>query len=228
MPGSSFEDIGGCVFDAYGTLFDVHSAAECLRDDIGPVTDALSETWRLKQLQYSWLRGLMGQFEDFWIITSNALDFAMAQHRIDDPALRARLMELYLQLDAFPEVPAVLARLRKDGIKTAILSNGSRSMLVSAAKSAGVYSLFDQILSVDDVGVFKPHPSVYQLAVDRMKLPADRIAFQSSNGWDAHGATVFGFRTVWVNRTAQPPEHLAGTPHAEIRTLDDLPELLGL
>ena len=228
MPDPRFADIEACVFDAYGTLFDVHSAAARLKDEIGPDADALSQLWRQKQLEYTWLRSLMGRHEDFWAVTGDALDFAMRRFAIEDNALRAKLMEMYLELDAYPEVAGTLQRLRAGGLKTAILSNGAPSMLIAAAKNAGLYTLLDAILSVESVGIFKPHASVYQLAVDELKVQPTRIAFMSSNGWDAHGAATFGFTVAWINRFAQPRESLPAAPQAEVRSLADLPPLLGL
>lgn len=228
MSDPSFDQIEACVFDAYGTLFDMHSPARRLGAQLGDRAQPLSELWRQKQLQYTWLRSLMGRHEDFWRITGQALDYAMAAFGIDDPALRAQLMEMYLQLDAYPEVPEVLQKLKGSGLKTALLSNGEPSMLRAAAKNAGIYPLFDQILSVETVGIFKPHPTVYQIAVDELRVAAGAISYQSSNGWDAHGAGAFGFQVAWINRFGQPAEMLPAPPHAELRTLSELPALLGL
>ncbi len=227
MSDPSFDAVKACVFDAYGTLFDVHSAAARLRGEIGDSADELSNIWRQKQLEYTWLRSLMGRHEDFWQITGDALDFAMKKIGIENPGLRAKLMELYLQLEAYPEVGDVLDALKDAGKKTAILSNGAPSMLISAAKTAGIYDKLDAILSVEDVGIFKPHPSVYQIAVDSLKVAPNEIAFMSSNGWDAHGAGAFGFVVAWVNRFSQPREYLPAKPHVEIKTLSDLPPLIG-
>ena len=228
MSDSRFEDIEACVFDAYGTLFDVHSAAARMKDDLGENAEAMSDLWRQKQLQYTWLRSLMGRHEDFWQITGDALDYAMRALDMEDVGLRAQLMALYLQLDAYPEVAEVLKKLKDGGKKTAILSNGEPSMLIAAAKNAGIYSLLDSILSVEKVGIFKPHPSVYQIAVDELKVAPNQVSFQSSNGWDAHGAGAFGFTVAWVNRFEQPIENLPAAPHTVIRSLSELPPLLGL
>jgi 2-haloacid dehalogenase len=228
MSNAQFNDIGACVFDAYGTLFDVHSAVERCRDKLGDKADPLSATWRQKQLQYTWLRSLMGKYENFWTVIGDALDFALATVDIDDPPLRAELMQLYLELDPYPEVVETLSALKNARIKTAVLSNGSLSMLVSAVKSAGIGKLIDSVLSVDKLGIFKPHPSVYQLAVDELDIAAHRISFQSANAWDACGAAAFGFRVAWINRFDQPGEFLPGEPQAELRSLIELPELLGL
>lgn len=228
MSNAQFNDIGACVFDAYGTLFDFNSAVERCRDRLGDKADSVSATWRQKQLQYTWLRSLMGKYEDFWTVTGDALDFALAMADIDDPQLRARLMQLYLELDPYSDVSETLTALKDARIKTAILSNGSLSMLVSAVKSANVGKLIDSVLSVDKVGIFKPHPSVYQLAVDELDIAAHRISFQSANAWDASGAAAFGFRVAWVNRFGQPREVLPGEPQAELGSLVELPQLLGL
>lgn len=228
MSNAQFSDIGACVFDAYGTLFDFNSAVEGCRDKLGDKADLLSATWRQKQLQYTWLRSLMGKYEDFWTITGDALDFALSAANIDDPSLRAELMQLYLELDPYPEVVETLAALKDARIKTAVLSNGSQSMLVSAAKNAGVSKLIDLMLSVDRVGIYKPHPSVYQLAVDELDIPAHRISFQSANAWDACGAAAFGFRVAWINRFGQLGEALPGEPHAELGSLTELPSMLAL
>ncbi len=226
MPASPLASIGACVFDAYGTLFDVHSAAARCRDALGPKADALSALWRQKQLEYTWLRSLMGAHADFAEVTADALDYAFGATGLADAGLRARLLEVYQRLDAFPEVPATLAALRRLDLGTAILSNGSPAMLEAAVTSAGIDHLLDAVLSVEEVGIYKPHPSVYQLAVDRLGIAADRICFLSSNGWDAAGAARFGFRVVWVNRYRQPRERLPAQPAAEISELAALPPLL--
>jgi 2-haloacid dehalogenase len=219
--------IEACVFDAYGTLFDVHSAVGRLRARVGEQADALSQLWRAKQLEYTWLRALMGRHADFWQVTGDALDYALARTGVE-PAMREPLMHAYLALDAYPEVPDVLRRLRHAGLKAAILSNGEPSMLAAAARSAGIDGLLDAILSVEDVGIFKPHPKVYQLAVDRLAVRPDQVAFQSSNAWDVSGAAAFGLRAVWINRLGMPPERLPGAAEHELRDLSELPALLGL
>src|SRR5215472_9549175 len=173
--------IRACVFDAYGTLFDYASAAVGCRDVLGERLGPLTVLWRDKQLQYTWLRGLQGRHADFWRVTCDALDFALETLGLDDPQLRARLMDLYRTLDVFPEVPAMLKRLKAARLKTAILSNGSPDMLGAAVGKAGISDLLDAVLSVELVGVYKPHPKVYQLAVDRLAVPAGGISFQSSN-----------------------------------------------
>lgn len=219
-------EVRACVFDAYGTIFDFASAAAGCRDALGDKTGALTSLWRDKQLQYTWLRGLQGRHADFWQVTSDALDFAMESLGIEDLLLRARLLDLYRTLRCFPEVPDVLEQLKEAGFITAILSNGTPGMLADAIEGARLGRLFDHVLSVEQVGVFKPHPSVYQLAVDKLGVPPAGIAFQSSNAWDAHAASAFGMRVVWCNRYAQRRERLPGSPDREISSLAELPALL--
>lgn len=216
-------DIAACVFDAYGTLFDFNTAAAGARDELGDDWQKLSDLWRLKQLQYTWLRGLGGHHAEFWQVTGDALDFALAQLKIDQPGLRARLMDLYLRLGAYPEVPAMLAALKAREVKLAILSNGSPSMLAAVVRNAGLEGAFDAVLSVEEVGVFKPHPSVYALAAERLQLVPERICFLSSNGWDAYSAKAYGFRVLWCNRFGQAPERIPATPDGEIGDLSLLP-----
>lgn len=225
---AEIREIRACVFDAYGTLFDFNAAAAHCRDELGENADRLSEIWRTKQLQYTWLRSLMNAYADFWQVTGDALDYGMATLHIDDPDLRRRLMQLYRSLDAYPEVPDMLARLKAGGISAAILSNGSPEMLASAVDNAGIGDRLDAVLSVDDLGVYKPHPSVYQLACDRLGVEAGEVAFMSSNAWDACGAAHFGFRVIWVNRFGQARERLPAQPEREITTLAELPDLLGV
>ncbi len=227
MSSDRMDGIRACVFDAYGTLFDVHSAVGRLRPQIGAKADALSQLWRTKQLEYTWLRALMGRHADFWQVTGDALDYALARLGVD-PQVREPLMQAYLALDAYSEVPQMLARLRQGGLKTAILSNGEPQMLSAAVRSAGLEQLLDAVLSVEEVGIFKPHPKVYQLAVDHLGVAAGEIAFQSSNAWDINGAACFGLRPVWVNRFSAPPERLPGAAEHELADLAGLPALLGV
>lgn len=219
--------IRACVFDAYGTLLDVNSAAEQESKALGAAWRPLAELWRAKQLQYTWLRSVAGRHADFREVTGDALDFAMATLKLDDPALRQRLMALYLQLSAYPEVGETLSRLRGAGLQLAILSNGTPGMLATALDHAAIAGLLDAVLSVEDAGIFKPHPSVYQLAVDRLRVPPQDICFVSANGWDAFSAKAFGFRVVWCNRFGQVAERIPSAPDLEIPTLSSLPDILG-
>ncbi|MBV9829067.1 MAG: haloacid dehalogenase type II [Alphaproteobacteria bacterium] len=234
MADHDFAGIRACVFDAYGTLFDYASAAARCLAELGGANEAerkvratmLTALWRDKQLQYAWLRSLQGRHADFWQVTGDALGFAMATLHIAEPGLRDRLMNLYLTLDAFPEVPDMLRQLKRSGFATAILSNGSPAMLDAAVTSAGIGGNLDAVLSVEPVGIYKPSPRVYQLAVDRLNCAAGSILFVSSNGWDAHAASAFGMRAAWCNRDRHRDEHLPGAPDVEIRSLADLPGLL--
>ncbi len=226
MSHTPLGEVGACVFDAYGTLFDVAAAARRCTDQLGGHADRLAALWRDKQLQYTWLRAVQNRHADFWQVTGDALDYSLETLDIRQQGLRERLMEIYLTLDAFAEVPDVLRRLKTAGMLTAVLSNGSPRMLESAAGSAGLDGLLDFVLSVESVGVYKPHPRVYQLAVDRLGLPARGIAFVSSNAWDAYAASAFGMRAVWCNRHGQRAERLPGAPDCEIKSLLELPPLV--
>jgi 2-haloacid dehalogenase len=227
MAPAPLTGVRACVFDAYGTLFDFASAARGCRDLRPEEMDKLTALWRDKQLQYTWLRAAQQRHADFWQVTGDALDFALDTLGLDQPSLRDRLMSLYLTLDAYPEVPGTLDRLKRAGMRMAILSNGTPDMLAAAVKGARLEALLDAVLSVEEVGAFKPDPRVYQLAVDRLGLPASAIAFQSANAWDAHAASAFGMRVVWCNRFGQRRERLPGAPDQEIRSLAELPALVG-
>ena len=228
MTHPAFSDIGACVFDAYGTLFDVHSAVARGGAALGDKAQAVSDVWRQKQLEYTWLRSLMDAHADFLQVTSDGLDYALAAHGVDDPALKQQLMDLYQTLDAYPDVAACLGALRKGGKATAILSNGAPPMLDAAVGSAGLAELLDQVLSVETVGIYKPDRRVYQLAVDSLGMNAERICFVSTNAWDAAGAAHFGFKVAWMNRFDKQPDRLPGEIRAEITSLSELPGLLGL
>lgn len=219
--------IRACVFDAYGTLFDYASAAAACHDALGDKLGPLNTLWREKQLQYTWLRALQNRHADFRQVTGDALDFTLETLGMGDAKLRERLMHLYLTLDAFPEVPQMLEKLKRAGLKTAILSNGTPDMLAAAVKNAKIGHLLDAVLSVEAVGVYKPHPKVYRLAADRLGVEPAAISFQSSNAWDAYAASAFGMRVVWCNRYGQRAERLPGKPDREIATLAELPALVG-
>jgi len=217
--------VEGLLFDAYGTLFDVHSVVEAGR----AVTDdpeALSALWRQKQLEYTWLRSLMGRYEDFWAVTEAALVFTGRRLGIPlDAAARARLMEAYLGLDTFPEVTDVLVRL--EGVPCAILSNGAPRMLDAAVAHAGIGRHLRAVISVDAVRTYKPAPAVYALGSARLGIPAARLGFVSSNAWDVAGAKAFGFPVAWVNRAGAPREELGVTPDLEVPDLGALARAIG-
>ena len=227
MPDQPLTGVKACVFDAYGTLFDFASAARASPDVPPEAAERLSALWRDKQLQYSWLRVAQHRHADFLQVTADALDFTLETLGLEKPGRRERLLDLYLRLAAFPEVPQTLAQVRTAGLKTAILSNGTPAMLSAAVGAAGLGPLFDAVLSVEEVGAFKPDPRVYQLAVDRLGTPASSTVFVSSNGWDAYAASAFGMQVVWCNRYGQRRERLPGAPDREITTLAALPALVG-
>lgn len=227
MPeNKTIEGIKACVFDAYGTLFDVHSAVAKYRDRLGDIADPVSMLWRTKQLEYTWLRSLMGCHADFWQITRDALDYAFERHHVDDDGLHGDLMAAYLKLDCYPEVPEALSTLKDRGFRLAILSNGTPAMLEAAVNTSGIETFIEKNFSVEDVSIFKPDPRVYQIAVDGLKIRPEEIIFQSSNPWDVSGASAFGFKVAWVNRFGQIPERIPGQADVEIQNLLELPDLL--
>ena len=219
-----------CIFDAYGTLFDVNAAARLVaaepgRENLAAVWPQIARDWRLKQLQYTWLRAVAGHHCDFWQVTQDGLDWAMEAAKLDDPELRERLLALYWELPAYEEVPDMLAHLAGAGLKTGILSNGSPDMLAGAVQSAGLHELLDVSLSVEDVGVFKPHNTVYDLVEAHFGCARDEVLFVSSNGWDAAGAAGYGFQTAWVNRAGEPMDRLYAKPHHILSDLTTIPDL---
>jgi 2-haloacid dehalogenase len=214
--------IAGYVFDAYGTLFDVHSVVEAGRA-ITPDPAALSVLWRQKQLEYTWLRSLMERYEDFWAVTESALRHAIRRLGLHaTEAQVAGLMQAYLTLACFPEVEEALARLGA-GRPRAILSNGTPAMLAAAVESSGVSAMLDHVISVDEVKIFKPSPRVYALGPARLGRPAQDLLFVSSNAWDVAGAKAFGYRVAWCNRAGAPAEELGVRPDLEVTSLTELP-----
>ncbi|MFO6464483.1 haloacid dehalogenase type II [Jannaschia sp. KMU-145] len=221
--------IDTCIFDAYGTLFDVSAAARHAADDTPALTDiwaTLAADWRDKQLQYTWLRAVSGDHCDFWQVTGDGLDWAMEKAGLSDAALRDRLMNLYWELAAYPEVPDMLGALKDAGRATGILSNGTPEMLQAATASAGIGRLLDHVLSVESVGIFKPSPKVYDMVGRAFGCEAGDVLFVSSNGWDAAAAQAYGFRTVWVNRAGLPMDRLPGRPDHVLDDLEGLPALV--
>ena len=220
-----------CVFDAYGTLFDVSSAARRLaeqpgQDRLAAIWPRLADDWRLKQLQYSWLRAITGDYVSFWQVTQDGLDWAMEKHGLEDPEMRETLLALYWELAPYREAPAVLARLKAAGKTCAILSNGSPDMLEGAVDFAGIGTWLDAVLSVEDVGIFKPARAVYDMVGARFGCTPDQVLFVSSNGWDAAGAAGYGFTTAWVNRAGDPVDRLPHRPHHVLTDLSAIPEML--
>lgn len=223
-----------CVFDAYGTLFDVAAAARQAASEpdfskLESTWPALAEHWRLKQLQYTWLRAVTEDHCDFWEVTQEGLDWALEKTGLaGDAALRERLLALYWELQSYPEVPDMLRQLKAGGMATAILSNGSPDMLRGAVTSAGIDALLDDTLSVQSVGVFKPDARVYDLVAKRFGCDKKEVLFVSSNGWDAGCATGYGFTTAWVNRAGDPVDRLPWTPAHILSDLTGIPALAGL
>lgn len=219
-----------CIFDAYGTLFDVAAAARAAaaepgQDRLAAIWPKLAEDWRRKQLEYTWLRAVMRQHCDFWQVTQDGLDWALEASGLADPDLRARLLALYRELASYPEVPTMLAALKAKGLSTAILSNGTPDMLAAAISSAGIGALLDDTLSVESVGIFKPDARVYRLVTDRFSCDASEVLFVSSNGWDAAAAAGYGFRVAWVNRAGAPLDRLPAQPHHILTDLSGIPEI---
>lgn len=223
-----------CVFDAYGTLFDVAAAARqaASEPDFAHIAESwpvLAENWRQKQLQYTWLRAVVGAHDDFWTVTQQGLDWALEKSDLsEDDALRARLLALYWELQSYPEVPLMLATLKEAGLNTAILSNGAPEMLDGAVKSAGIETYLDDVLSVETVGVFKPDARVYDLVLKRFGGELESVLFVSSNGWDAGCAAGYGFKTVWVNRSDDPVDRLPWRPDHVLSDLQSIPQIAGV
>lgn len=213
------------VFDAYGTLFDVHSAVSRFSEHVGPDAARVSEIWRNKQLEYTWTRSGMDRYKDFWQLTQEALDFAFASIPSANVSTRQDLLDAYLSLDCYSEVKPVLTELKQRGVRTAILSNGSPDMLNSAVQSAGLADVLDHSFSIHPLEVFKTSPRTYQMVVNEWKIEPGTVSFQSSNRWDIAGATAFGFDCAWINRTGQPDEY---TDLAPTRVLKDLNGLIAV
>ncbi len=219
-----------CIFDAYGTLFDVAAAARIAASEPGREAFAekwpqIAADWRAKQLQYTWLRAVSDTHCDFWKVTQDGLDYALEAAGLQDLVLRERLLALYWELSAYPEVPKMLAALKAAGMKTGILSNGSPRMLSGAVESAGIGDMLDAVLSVEKLGVFKPHPSIYRLVDGHFAVRPKQVLFVSSNGWDAAYGAHHGFHTVWVNRAGEPMDRLPTSPQHIMRDLTDIPQL---
>ncbi len=230
MAGDLFKKLEGiqaCVFDAYGTLFNVATPVEKLSSTIGDKASEVAQLWRQKQLEYTWLRSLMGVHADFWTVTREALDYTLEVHDINEPGLADELMTLYLKLDAYDDVASTLQALRAKGKRCAILSNGSPSMLDAALRHAGLDKLFEHILSVEDVGIYKPSRRVYRLAMQKLGIQdTPSICFISANSWDAQAAAQFGYQVVRLARQPSFNDRLPGKPAAIITTLNQLLELV--
>jgi len=224
---SKLEGVRACVFDAYGTLFDVHAPIRKLAAEIGPHAEDVTRLFRQKQLEYSWLRSLMGVHADFWHVTGDALDYALEAFAVNEPGLRDEILALYLKLDPYPDVKEALHAVRTRNMRTAILSNGSPSMLDSAVRASGLDKLLDMVLSVEDVGIYKPSRRVYRHAMHKLQLhDAPAVCFVSANTWDAQAAAQFGFQAVRVDRFGLKDDRIPGKPAALIPDLSKLATLL--
>ena len=220
-----------CIFDAYGTLFDVTSATRIVANEeeyssFPNHSVKVSNSWRIKQLEYSWLRNIMHEYIDFWQITKDALDFALEENQIKNEKLRQRLLDVYWNLSAYPEAQDVLITLKANNIQTGILSNGSKQMLNSAVVSANLKNYLDKIISIDGIKIYKPDPKVYQMVLDQFNCKIEEVLFISSNGWDIAGASKFGFTTLWVNRNLIPKDRLTFMPNKITNNLSTIPNIL--
>ena len=215
-----------CIFDAYGTLFDVNAACRELSKEVGEQWQELATLWRLRQVEYTWLRNSMNEYINFWNITEDALEYAMETLNMKNEELKNKLLDLYLKLEAYPEVEKVLTQLKKEGYQTGILSNGSEDMLASAVKNAKLENLLDKVLSVEKCKVYKPSSKVYDLVEKEFKINKINCAFFSSNAWDMHAAAHYGFKTIWVNRFEGNLEKLPGKPYKIVQTLEKIVDIL--
>jgi len=218
--------IKACIFDAYGTLFDVNAACRELSKEVGDNWEKLASLWRLRQVEYTWLRNSMDEYIDFWQITSDALDYAMETLGIENNELREELLNLYLKLEAYPEVNDLLKKLKQRGLMTGILSNGSMKMLNSAVDNANIREYLDEILSVEECKIYKPSSKVYNLVKIKMQIGKENVLFFSSNAWDMHAASNYGFKTIWVNRFNAKLERLPGKPIDIVNSLDKIDEII--
>ena len=220
-----------CIFDAYGTLFDVTSATRIVANEeeyssFPNHSVKVSNSWRIKQLEYSWLRNIMHEYIDFWQITKDALDFALEENQIKNEKLRQRLLDVYWNLSAYPEAQDVLTTLKANNIQTGILSNGSKQMLNSAVVSANLKNYLDKIISIDGIEIYKPDPKVYEMVLDQFNCKKEEVLFISSNGWDIAGASKFGFTTLWINRNLIPKDRLTFMPNKITNNLSTIPNIL--
>jgi len=218
--------IKACIFDAYGTLFYVNAACRELSKEVGDNWEKLASLWRLRQVEYTWLRNSMDEYIDFWQITSDALDYAMETLGIENNELREELLNLYLKLEAYPEVNDLLKKLKQRGLMTGILSNGSMKMLNSAVDNANIREYLDGILSVEECKIYKPSNKVYDLVKIKMQISIENVLFFSSNAWDMHAASNYGFKTIWVNRFNAKLERLPGKPIDIVNSLDKIDEII--
>ena len=218
-------NIKAIIFDAYGTLFDVNSAAEKCKNKIGDKWEGFANFWRTTQLEYTWLRSLMKRHKDFWQVTEDSLDKSMKAFNID-PSMKNELLNLYKVLSPFKEVPETLKTFKEKNLKLAILSNGTPSLLNELVNSNDLNDLFDDLFSIEEVGIYKPDSKVYDLPINRYKIKKNEVAFLSANTWDVSGGGNYGFNSIWVNRNNSIFDNLDYKPQAEIKNLGELTKLI--
>ena len=219
------KNIKAIIFDAYGTLFDVNSAAEKCKNKIGAKWEGFANFWRTTQLEYTWLRSLMGRHKDFWQITEDSLDKSMKTFNID-ASMKSELLSLYKVLSPFKEVPETLKKLKEKNLKLAILSNGTPSLLKELVKSNNLDNLFDDLFSIEEVGIYKPDSKVYELPIRKYKIKSNEVAFLSANTWDVSGGGNYGYNSIWVNRNNNIFDNLDYKPNNQIRNLSELVDLI--
>tara|TARA_B100001250_G_scaffold127958_1_gene108914 strand:- start:132 stop:794 length:663 start_codon:yes stop_codon:yes gene_type:complete len=219
------KNIKAIIFDAYGTLFDVNSAAEKYKDKIGDKWESFANYWRTTQLEYTWLRSLMSRHKDFWQVTKDSLDKSMEAFKIDS-SMRGDLLDLYKILSTFPEVKEVLSKLKEKNYKLAILSNGTPTLLNELVKSNNLESIFDKIFSIEQVGIYKPSSKVYDIPIQKYKIQKDEVMFLSANTWDVSGAGNYGYKSVWVNRNNNVFDSLDYIPQYQVNNLGELLDLI--
>tara|TARA_B100000963_G_scaffold161910_1_gene140802 strand:- start:1732 stop:2394 length:663 start_codon:yes stop_codon:yes gene_type:complete len=219
------KNIKAIIFDAYGTLFNVNSAAEKCKDKIGDKWEPFANFWRTTQLEYTWLRSLMKRHKDFWQITEDSLDKSIITFNID-PKMKNELLDLYKMLSPFQEVPETLKLLKEKNFKLAILSNGTPSLLNELVKNNNLNNFFDDLFSIEEVGIYKPHPKVYDLPIEKYKIKKNEVAFLSANTWDVSGAGNYGYQSIWVNRNSNVFDYLDYKPNNQIKNLSELINLI--
>ena len=219
------KNIKAIIFDAYGTLFDVNSAAEKCKDKIGDKWESFANYWRTTQLEYTWLRSLMNRHKDFWQVTEDSLDKSMKAFKID-PSMRNELLDLYKILSTFPEVKEVLQNLKKKDYKLAILSNGTPTLLNELVTSNNLDNIFDDIFSIEEVGIYKPDSKVYNLPIKKYQIKKDEVAFLSANTWDVSGGGNYGYSSIWVNRNNNIFDNLDYKPKNEVKNLKQLLDIV--
>lgn len=222
----NFKNIKLCVFDAYGTLFDINSVTKHYCSELGDISEQFSKLWRSKQLEYTWLRSLMDRYDNFWCVTKDSLDYALNYFNITNDTLKSNLLKSYENISCYEEVPTTLSNLKSKNISASILSNATPKMLNAAIKNSKIDFFIDSCISIDKLKIYKPHPTVYNLILEKYNLNKDEILFISSNSWDVAGAKSFGFNVAWINRFNNKKEVLPFEANIELKSLTDLLNIL--